>query len=141
MSSNRLLEGSGDPTMDNFKVEITSRYLDHLRAGMKIAFDRANLEATHFVLGEQQRDEDYCLSPFMRLFTSAQDELCKPLPYPMDCEAATEFVINWLKQVKYLKQPDHDGDNSPGFRVIKDEWNSHSEGIVTVVACWAMHGK
>lgn len=68
-----------------------------------------------------------------------------PLPYPMDCQATTEFVWNWLQQgADYGKQPDHDGDNGKGYRIFNEAWGhvgNDWRAIIAVQPAWAMYGK
>jgi hypothetical protein len=68
-----------------------------------------------------------------------------PLPYPMQLEAATEFLWHWLQSSDFGRQPDHDGDNGKGFEVTTGNGWGHVEechySIVGVYPDWQMYGK
>ncbi len=66
------------------------------------------------------------------------------LPYPMDLEAISIFVWNWLKQVEYPDQPGHDGSNKKGWRVYNEAWSHVADcpyALVAIKPIWAMYGK
>lgn len=68
-----------------------------------------------------------------------------PLPFPLTCEAAIDFLWAWLATAKYPKEPDHDGDNSKGFIVSTGDFWGHVEGshyaFLAVYPDWQMYGK
>ena len=72
----------------------------------------------------------------------------KPLPYEMNFEAAFQFAWGWLQseEAKKLRgpEPDHDGDNEPGWRVYNESWthvDDFWEALVGIEPIWAMYGK
>lgn len=65
---------------------------------------------------------------------------CTPLPFVMDPVGATDFARRWLEVAEYGPQPDHDGDNSKGWRVANDRCSA-DYSICWVEPAWAMHGK
>ena len=82
-------------------------------------------------------------SPTLILFWS-DEELALPLPFPLDLDGSIQFVENWLKDVDYGREPDHDGDNGKGWRIFTEAWGhvaGHHYAIVGVQPMWAMYGK
>lgn len=67
------------------------------------------------------------------------------LPFPMDAEAATEFLWAYLRTADYGKQPDHDGDNKEGYIVTTGDFWGHVGGsqyaFLGVYPDWQMYGK
>lgn len=66
------------------------------------------------------------------------------LPFPMGPSAAVEFAWHWLEQADYGPQPDHDGDNTKGWRVYNEEWGHVADdyrAFMAVAPVWMMHGK
>jgi hypothetical protein len=68
-----------------------------------------------------------------------------PLPFPMDCGAAINFLSAWLDTCTYPPEPDQDGSNGKGFIATTGNFWGHCEGlrysIVMVVPDWQMYGK
>lgn len=66
------------------------------------------------------------------------------LPYPLELDEATAFVLGWLKRADYGHQPDHDGDNEKGWRAFNEDWGhvaGHHYAIIAIQPAWAMYGK
>ena len=67
------------------------------------------------------------------------------LPFPITVDGAVNFLWDWLQDVEYEKQPDHDGDNHKGFIVTTGDFWGHCEGawesILMVTPYWQMYGK
>src|SRR5512142_460112 len=65
-----------------------------------------------------QTVEDPKGRPTLVLYHSAASG-AQALPFPLDLDGAVSFVWGWLTtSVDYGREPDHDGDNSRGFRVF-----------------------
>lgn len=66
-------------------------------------------------------------------------------PYEMKLEDASNFVWGWVQEAKHIgREPDHDGDNSEGFRVFNQAWghvNNSWEAFVGIQQVWMMYGK
>ena len=66
------------------------------------------------------------------------------LPFPMKYDQVAMFVKGWLDTVDFGTQPDHDGDNSRGWRIYNEDWG-HVDGqyqaFMAITPVWAMHGK
>lgn len=77
------------------------------------------------------------------LFWTKHDAMTA-LPAPMNAEEAESFVKAWLGAADYGSQPDHDGDNSKGWRVYNEAWG-HVAGMyqafVAIEPTWLMYGK
>ena len=77
-----------------------------------------------------------------------EDSKATKLPKPLEGKALLAFVFRWLKKAWQERaagdEPDHDGDNSVGFRVFNEDWGhvagDHS-AFVGIQPVWAMHGK
>jgi len=73
------------------------------------------------------------------------EKTAKELPYEMDVKAATEFAWHWLQKAPLGREPDHDGDNKPAWRVYNESWAKvwveHFSGLVAIQPIWAMYGK
>ena len=66
------------------------------------------------------------------------------LPYPHDAKQIAAVIKGWLDQVKYHRQPDHDGDNGKGFRLYNEAWghvDKDWQAFLAVSPAWAMYGK
>lgn len=68
-----------------------------------------------------------------------------PLPFKMDKGGMTDFAWNWLRQVEYPVEPDHDGHNGAGWIVYVEAWGHvepyHYESLVAIEPEWMMYGK
>lgn len=66
------------------------------------------------------------------------------LPFPMTLEQAADFAAGWLDHAQYGSEPDHDGDNSKGWRLYCDSWGrvgGDDFAFAAVEPVWAMYGK
>lgn len=67
-----------------------------------------------------------------------------PLPFKMDANTASAWIMNWLKEAEYPKPYDHDGDNLKGWRIYNDSWghvDNRWEAVVAIAPVWALYGK
>lgn len=63
---------------------------------------------------------------------------------PVGYEAAASAVKAWLDAQDYANEPDHDGDNSRGWRIYNEEWGhigTYRGAICAIEPAWLMHGK
>jgi hypothetical protein len=77
------------------------------------------------------------------LFWTA-DHAMTPLPAPMGPADVEPFVRTWLQAAEYGPEPDHDGDNSMGWRVYNEAWGHvgpYRTAICAIEPVWLMHGK
>ena len=67
-----------------------------------------------------------------------------PLPSPVPYAEVATFATSWLNSVAFGTEPDHDGDNSRGWRIYNEDWG-HVDGLyqafLAIAPAWAMHGK
>lgn len=125
---------------DNFRFDITAwrgHYADGrdiLAECLRLAFDQKT--ASHWS-SDGKRLILFWTAPDARF--SAQAFISKASP-----ESLVVMIRDWLAGVEYPKEPDHDGDNSKGFRVFNEAWG-HVEGesyaICGIEPAWLMHGK
>lgn len=84
--------------------------------------------------------------PRMVLFWSDFDgkNYMQRLPAPMTATETVPFVKAWLGSANYGHEPDHDGDNTKGWRVYNESWGHigqwHS-AFAAIEPVWLMHGK
>lgn len=74
----------------------------------------------------------------------ANDARLIPFLGKTDHEAASSAVISWLKDIDYGQEPDHDGDNSKGWRIFNEAWGHVDDfrgAICAIEPEWLMHGK
>lgn len=124
--------------MDNRHVDITSEGNDDLDLALRIIWSNApGGKATHYTFINSDGTNTMVL-----LWNEEKGAIA--LPFPLDLGGAINFVINWLKNVQYGPQPDHDGSNGKGWRVYNERWG-HVAGyrcaIVGITPRWAMYGE
>jgi hypothetical protein len=123
---------------DNYKFEVTSEGREHFDIAMGLAFGKSykTRKATHYKITAEHG--------LILCWTDGMNG-AMPLPFPMDLQAATEFAWGWLRNgAEYGRQPDHDGDNKPGFRVYNEDWGhvAHAwQAFVGIQPAWMMYGK
>lgn len=81
------------------------------------------------------------------------DKIVNIFPCPLTLDTVTNFCWEWLESRTLSDQPDHDGDNSPGFWFSTSDnksinsgtcWHNpggHWSGYFRVTPAWLMHGK
>lgn len=141
---------------DNYRFDVTAwdghHDFDMLRLCLKLAFANHS-KATHWshVPGELAKVEHgrqfamWSRPPRLILHWYGEDNKnLTPFLSPVDFEAATVSVRAWLKAQDYANEPDHDGDNSKGWRIFNEAWGyvgDHRGAICAVETAWLMHGK
>ena len=66
------------------------------------------------------------------------------LPYPMNMEAARDFMWHWLSNAPYPVDPDIDGDVSKGWRIYNEDWGhvaDHWQAFLAVEPVHMLHGR
>ena len=133
--------------VQHFTLEADSQ--EQLVLAIKI-LQRWHKKVTHYVAGV---DRDNV--PFLSLLWGDHKRgEALPLIAPLDdADAIALQVQSWLKTVEYGRQPDHDGDNSKGFRLLgakgpamypADSWRSCDwdfYSVLTVQPKWIEYGK
>lgn len=120
---------------DNAEIKIVDEGLDNLTLAFQIAFCKYSKGAEGYSVGKNEL-VFYWTNPKVETFTK--------LPFKMDYKKAAQFAFDWLEQVDYPKEPNHDGSNGKGWVVYRDycgHVNGHWSAIVAVKPNWAMYGK
>lgn len=147
--------------MDNRVFDVTSQ--GSLRHVLAIAFQNApGRKATHFLVTHMTKKTTYYCDkagqPHRHITEWVEGAggkptvvLCwheehgaTPLPFPLDEEAAEQWLAQWLKHAEYGSEPDHDGDNDRGWRAFCTSWGhvgSRHYAFLAVQPEWAMYGK
>lgn len=81
----------------------------------------------------------------LKEFADAPEQQYVGFPFEMDAAGAADFAIRWLEGAAvYGGEPDHDGDNSKGWRVWNEAWghvDNQWQACLAIQPVWAMHGK
>jgi hypothetical protein len=124
--------------VDNFQFDMTSEGNEQLRKALAL-FQRADGVTGYRVDDSGVKSDRHRLILYWTKSTRSTQ-----LPYPMKHAQTAEFVLGWLAQADYGRQPDHDGDNGKGWRVYNESWG-HVDGewqaFVAIEPVWAMYGK
>lgn len=121
------------------EFDITGRSQIHLEAAIAMFMCKLNkaesiLIKEHEIIFNQYPDykNSYFDDKNINAFTK--------LPFALDAKGVIDFVNNWFRQLdesKLPKQPDHDGSNSPGWRVQSDSYGQN----LKVSFWWLEHHK
>lgn len=117
---------------DNFQFRIVSEGREHFDIAMSLAFS------------EYETAVGILFNPGQVILFWTKSDKANPLPYPMDCKAASDFVWHWLQTVEYDKEPDHDGSNEKGFEVYNENWGHVGgmwESFVAIKPVWMTYSK
>lgn len=66
------------------------------------------------------------------------------LPFKLDAKGAADFAQRWLTEQDFGREPDHDGHNKKGWRVITGNWGfvgNDRQAVCAVLPWWAAYGK
>ena len=116
--------------MDNFKIDITSEGDTQFKTAM--TFFRHSKVTGYRVDGKR-----------LILYWTKSDK-ATPMLYEMTLPQAAEFVLGWLSNQDYGREPDHDGDNGKGWRLYNEAWGhigTEYQAFVAVEPVWAWYGK
>lgn len=146
--------------MDNFRFDMTCEGRDRLQDAFRLAWNAAGhggskLVASHYEIRQATSGEnpgflygDPTAKPVRMVFFFSPDPAAlsekTAFPFRMDADGAADFAARWLAEVKYPKEPDHDGDNERGWRLRTDEQGHSGEdlySIAVVAPVWIMYGK
>jgi hypothetical protein len=141
---------------DNFQFDITAwkghHDFDMLAHCLKLAFGN-NKNATHWsqeagVMAPVECGRSFAMwktPPKLILhWYAAGEPNLTPFLSPVGWEAATVSVKAWLDVQDYANEPDHDGDNSKGWRIFNEAWGhigTYRGAICAIEPAWLMHGK
>lgn len=118
--------------MDNFRFDMTSRG----DATLKIALNLFNPPGGK-VVGYKADNER------LVLYWGESTNATK-LPFPMTLDQAADFASGWLEHADFGSEPDHDGDNKPGWRLYCEGWGivgGDHYAFAAIEPRWAMYGK
>jgi hypothetical protein len=99
--------------------------------------------------------KDHARAPYLSLLWGKPDAAPDVQAFiaPMaDPEAIAMQIEAWLKTAEYGRQPDHDGDNGKGYRLVNGgptlsapgTWKNNPWGfysVLTVTPCWIEYHK
>lgn len=118
--------------MDNRVFDVNGRSKQMLGAALALAFQQE---------GERTTAKGYVLDPARGMILLWHDHPpCVRFLDPLDAEAATEFVWDWLKTrpevacVGWDEDADHDGHNERGWRVFCEGWGHVAGNHYAIVA-------
>lgn len=148
--------------MDNRVIDVTSEGNEGIALALKLIWPNAiGGKATHYLIaphawetayyGHKECPTSHSTSLVTRpngtptlILLWGEEGGANKLPYPLDFGGTTQFIENWLKEVPYGPEPDHDGSNGKGWHMFTEGWghvaNLHY-AIVGVQPAWAMYGK
>lgn len=146
--------------MDNRTIDVVSEGTKDLEMALSIIWNNCpGRKATHYKIVKLQKHVDYYGQPTNNHYVKFkenpegvetlillwhEENNAHALPHPLNIEEAIQFVTDWLEEVAYKDEPDHDGDNGKGWRVFTEQWGqvaSHQYAIVGIQPSWSMYGK
>lgn len=129
--------------MDNFHIDIVCKGKDVLAKALDIAFagkGYSTARVTHYAITPEKG-----LILMDCRYGKPSNPAAVALPFTLDPQGAADFAHRWLQETAdYGREPDHDGDNSKGWRVYTEGWGmigSDYHAFVAIKPEWAMHGK
>lgn len=126
--------------MDNLQIDLQLTGKENFRRALEIACSQ-HRTTVGWSFHEPKDEKGRCLV----LHWTDNDKTVNRFPYEMSTEQVIEFAWGWLeKEPVATKEPDHDGDNSKGFRVFTESWGRVAGDYTAFVAIkpiWAMYGK
>lgn len=142
--------------MDNFSIDVTAEKKDSLMKAMEIAFAHNapgnKVESYQIVTFDESvlrsMPDGLKGKTALVLRWGSEDHVKEGgpvnLPFKLDALGSADFAWRWLSEQNYGRQPDHDGDNGHGWRLLTGAWG-HVAGdryaVCAVVPEWAMYGK
>lgn len=139
--------------MDNFAFDITARSRVTFDLAMQIATAddkeaKAYAVIDHVCESNEWTKRDKKKRKTLVLFWVKDVKDTIPFPHPLKGKALREFCWDWLQHTHEDgaagSEPDHDGSNSPGYRIFNEAWGhvaSHWQAFAAIQPAWAMHGK
>lgn len=129
--------------MDNFHINVVAKGRELLGKTLEIAFSEWPRGAAGYRI-----DKAAGLIFLWHVDPRPQDEGAVPFPFMMDPSGAADFAARWLATADYGQEPDHDGDNTKGWRVflggfgrVHTSTGEEDHAVCAVQPAWAMHGK
>lgn len=120
--------------MDNFTIEVWSEGKKDFSMAMGIALKHSKCVGYRI-------DKEKGL---VLMWTKRDIPEYVALPYEMNLEQIIEFAWGWLQATPPEgNQPDHDGSNGRGFKMITNGWGQVDswQEFIAIKPIWAMYGK
>jgi len=117
------------------ELEIKTSSIDHLKDVVQMLFDGCKF-------AEAFKSDDKSITLYYYTTSSSTKDISK-LPFPLDKKGTEDFLIAWLKQAKWDDEPDHDGSNEKGFKIVskcKSFWEDAGK-ILTLSTDWIEYHK
>lgn len=142
--------------MDNFSIDVTAEGHESLLKAMEIAFAHnapikrvESYHVTKLVSDEYNglpKDVNGKTALVMRWSRTEKFSETGPvnLPFKLDVKGTADFAQRWLEEQEFGREPDHDGHNKKGWRVITGNWGfvcGDREAVCAIIPWWAAYGK
>ena len=132
--------------MDNYRFDVTDRFDEvdkgeRLRAWIEICSGSQFATGWAVLPGKDGRPSR------LVFYWRESDDDVEVHPFPFQAaagETMASFAFNWLAQVDYGPEPDHDGSNARGYRVFNEAWGRLGDddaAFLAVEPAWALIGK
>lgn len=133
---------------NNFHIDVHCRGEEQLRLSLDIALGEAPGRKAKAFIKKKMKTNSIAYGKNEELETLIllwnEEEGSTPFPSKLGLDQTIAVVTGFLDEVEPGNQPDHDGNNSIGFRVFNEDWGhvgGSPYGIVGIQPCWMMHGK
>ena len=138
--------------MDNFKIDIKADSDASLRKAIDIAFAHnavcqtvqsyqvVTLESSPTNRVPEELNGKTALVLCWDKVDRQKEDARTNLPCGLDSGAAADVAMRWLAEQKWGPEPDHDGDNRKGWRILTGV-SSVSSAVCTIVPAWAIYRK
>lgn len=117
----------------NFRLVLESRGREHFDAAMRLCFDAFDKAVGY-------RIDKYGFHLFWHL-ESTSDKDVLPLPYAMDCKAASDFVWGWVQTADRGSEPDIDGSCKRDGFIVEHVPFGWGYEFTRVQVCWSEYHK
>jgi hypothetical protein len=142
--------------MDNFGIDIIAEGQETLLKAIEIAFAHNapgnRVESYHVTklvsddyhgLPKSVDGRNAIILRWMKAEKISEDDPVN-LPFKLDAKGAADFAQRWLAEQDYGREPDHDGHNKKGWRIITSNWGfvgSDRAAVCAILPWWATYGK
>lgn len=142
--------------MDNFKIDIIAESQESLLKALEIAFAHNapghKMQSYHItklvsdVYNGIPQDIDGRTALVLRWTTAEKISENGPinLPSKFDAKGSADIAQRWLSEQDFGREPDHDGHNQKGWRVVTGNWGhvcGDRYAICAILPWWAAYGK
>lgn len=142
--------------MDNFKIDIVAESQESLLKALEIAFAHNapghKMQSYHItklvsdVYNGIPKDIDGRTALVLRWTTEEKISENGPinLPSKFDAKGSADIAQRWLSEQDFGREPDHDGHNEKGWRIVTGNWGhvcGDRYAICAILPWWAAYGK